>query len=298
MKPFDLAELLLLAAIWGASFLCMRIAAPEWGPWLMAAGRGVGAALMLMPILWWQGHGPALRRHWRPIAVIGVTNSALPFLLFAFASTRLNAGLSAIFNASTPLWGALIGWWWLSDRPGRSRAIGLVLGFAGVLGLAWQKAGSGMHSEGWSAAAAIAACLAATALYGWSANWSKRALQGVPPMAVAAGSQLTAAVLLGPLFWILPWPAMPGSQAWLAEAVLALLCTGAAYILYFRLISRIGPTRATSVTFLIPVFAVAWAWSLLAEAPTQAMVLGAGVILLGTSLSTGLWQPRWLSRPA
>lgn len=290
MKTNDLAELVALAAIWGASFLFMRLGASEFGPVALAAVRVAGAALVLMPLLHWRGQMGELRRHWRAIFVVGVTNSALPFLFFSYAALAISAGLSSIFNASAPLWGALVAWCWLRERPTLPRTLGLAIGFAGVVGLAWEKASFKPGGSGW----AIVACLAAALCYGFSANYTKKRLQGVAPMAVAAGSQFAAALLLAlPALWW--WPAaLPSAHAWAMVALLALLCTGLAYLLYFRLIAHVGAANAIAVTFLIPAFAVLWGWLFLAEALTPAMAIGCAVILLGTALATGVLAPRWL----
>lgn len=288
MKTADAGELVGLAAIWGASFLFMRLGAGEFGPVALSAVRVAGAALVLLPLLLWRGQWGDLRRHWRAIFVVGLTNSALPFLFFSYAALGISAGLSSIFNASTPLWGALIGWWWLRDRPSAPRALGLAIGFAGVIGLAWQKASFQPGGTGW----AIAACLGAAMLYGFSANYTKKRLQGVAPMAVAAGSQLSAALALAvpAALW---WPAaMPSGRAWLMLALLAVLCTGLAYLMYFRLIAHVGAANAIAVTFLIPAFAVLWGWLFLGEPLTAAMAVGCAVILLGTALATGVIAPR------
>ncbi len=287
MTRRDGLELLLLGAIWGASFLFMRLGAGEFGPLALAAVRVAGASLLLLPLLMWQGQLAALRAHWRPIAVVGVVNSALPFALYALAALSLSTGLMSVFNATASIWGALIGWLWLGDRLGRSRWLGLAIGVTGVLALSWGKADLKPGAAGVSAALGVAACLAATVLYGLGSNLSRRHLQGVPPMAVAAGSQLAATVALaGPALWA--WPATPPSAgAWGAAAALALVCTGLAYILYFRLIAHAGAAQAMSVTFLIPAFALAWGWMLLGEVPTAAMLGGCAVILLGTALATG-----------
>lgn len=287
MTRRDTLELLLLGAIWGASFLFMRLGAGEFGPLALAAVRVAGASLLLLPLLALQGQLGALRTHWRPIAVVGVVNSALPFALYALAALSLSTGLMSVFNATASIWGALIGWLWLGDRLGRSRWLGLAIGVAGVLALSWGKADLKPGAAGVSAAAGVAACLAATVLYGLGSNLSRRHLQGAPPMAVAAGSQLAAtAVLAGPALWA--WPTVaPSAGAWGAAAALALVCTGLAYILYFRLIAHAGAAQAMSVTFLIPAFALAWGWLLLGEVPTAAMLAGCAVILLGTALATG-----------
>lgn len=295
MPAAYLAELLGLAAIWGGSFLFMRLCGADFGPAPLAAIRAIGASALLVPLLALRGQGGALRQHWRAIALVGVTNSALPFLCFALASLAITAGLSSIFNATTPLWGALFAWVWLGDRLDRTRVLGLVIGFLGVLWLAGDKASLKPGEHGVSSAVAIGACLVATCLYGWSASFTKRYLTGVPPLAIATGSQVSAAIVLTPLALVW-WPAQaPSPSAWGAAVALALLCTAVAYVLYFRLIAHVGPATAISVTFLIPVFAVLWGGLFLGETLTPAMVAGCAVVLLGTSLTTGFWRPRRLA---
>jgi len=287
MRAIDVGELLLLAALWGASFLFMRLGAAEFGPVALSALRVGLATLVLLPLLLWRGQAAALRAHWRAIAVVGLVNSALPFVLFSTAALAINAGLSSIFNATAPLWGALIAWAWLGDRLTRTRVAGLALGFAGVLWLAWDKASFKSGEHGVSAAAAIAACLVATLCYGFGANYAKRKLSGVASLAVATGSQLAATVALAlPALWLWPVEA-PSAKAWSSVAGLALMCTALAYLLYFRLIFRLGAARAITVTFLIPVFGLVWGAIFLAERLTPAMLLGCAVVLLGTALTTG-----------
>jgi drug/metabolite transporter (DMT)-like permease len=284
LKSSDLAELIALAALWGASFLFMRMGASEFGPVALSAVRVIGATLFLLPILKARGQVAALKKHWRSLLVVGLTNSALPFLCFSYAALSITAGLSSMFNAATPLFAAVIAWLWLKDRLTPSRIVGLAIGFTGVLWLAWDKASFKPGGSGW----AIVACLAATLCYGISASYTKRRLTGVPPLAVAAGSQLSASLclVLPALVW---WPrAMPTHTAWLAAGLLALACTGIAYVLYFRLIASAGPANAIAVTFLIPVFAVVWGWLFLDEGVTAQMVIGCVVILVGTGLTTGV----------
>ncbi|HSN31696.1 MAG TPA: DMT family transporter, partial [Ideonella sp.] len=196
MKRRDLRELLLLAAIWGASFLFMRVGAPEFGAVVLAWLRLAGATLVLLPLLLVRGDSAALRAHWRPILLIGITNSALPFVLFTYALLSISAGLSSIFNSSSPLFAALIGWLWLGERLSAPRVAGLAVGFAGVLGLAAGRAALGTHAEGTNGVLAIAATLLAALSYGFSVNYARRHLDGVAPMAVAAGSQLAGALVL------------------------------------------------------------------------------------------------------
>ncbi len=288
MKPRDLLELILLAAIWGASFLFMRMGAGEFGPAALAFVRVAGATAFLLPLLAARGQLGALRAHWRPILVVGITNSGIPFLCFSLAALAITGGLSSIFNATTPLFGALIAWLWLKDKLSTARSIGLAIGFAGVVWLAWDKASLKPGDAGVSSALAISACLLATLLYGFSANFTKRYLTGVPSLALATGSQLAATLFLAlPALWLRP-ARMPGMTAWLAVALLAVMCTGVAYVMYFRLIAHVGPSNAIAVTFLVPAFAVLWGAVVLHEPITGAMVIGCAVILLGTSLATGV----------
>ncbi len=297
MRGRDLVDLLLLAAVWGASFLFMRLGAAEFGPLTLALLRVAGASLLLCPLLWWQGRPGLLRTHWRPLAAVGLVNSALPFALYGVAALVLSAGLMAVFNATAPLWAGLIAWAWLHERPTAWRLVGMGVGFCGVLGLSLGKASLQPGALGIAPAWGVLACLGATLLYGYGANLTRVSTAGLPALAVAAGSQLAATVLLLP-WGLWAWPAhMPGWRAWLAVALLAFICTGLAYVLYFRLIARVGPARAISVTFLIPGFAAGWGYLVLSERPTTAMVAGMLVILLGTALSTGLLVPRWPRRP-
>jgi drug/metabolite transporter (DMT)-like permease len=288
VRARDITDLLLLAALWGASFLFIRLGAVEFGPVTLAALRCLGATLFLLPILSWRGQVGALRTHWRAVAWVGVVNSALPFSLYGVALLAINTGLSAIFNAATPLWAAAIGALWLRERLGASRVLGLFIGLAGVTGLAWSKVGFTANEHGISTALAIAACLAATASYGYGGNFTKKHLSGVPSLALATGSQLSAAIVLALPAWSMRPAAMPSGIAWLSLALLAVLCTGVAYILYFRLIARTGPTNAATVTFLIPAFAALFGWWFLDETITAAMWIGGVVILAGTALAMGL----------
>jgi drug/metabolite transporter (DMT)-like permease len=283
-----LAEFVLLAAIWGSSFMFMRMGALEFGA-LPTAGLRVGiAALFLLPILLVRGHGPALRQHWKMSMVIGIFNSAIPFVCFSYALLSISTGLSSILNATVPLFGAVIAWVWLNDRPSRTRMLGLLIGFVGVALLALKKANftpdASGNSTGWAVLAGLLACLC----YGIAASFTRRYMSGVTPLVLATGSQLSATVALAPLaLWY--WPQQSASaSAWGAVLTLGVLCTGLAYILFFRLIERAGPAKTLTVTFAIPVFALLYGVVLLGEVVTSWM-LGCGlIIILGTSLSAGL----------
>jgi len=282
------SDFILLAAIWGSSFLFMRLGTVEFGPLPTAAVRVGIAALFLLPIVWLRGLMPELRKNWKRIFFIGLLNSGIPFACFSFALLSITTGLSAILNATVPMFGALVAWAWLKDKPDTSRVLGLVVGFAGVAMLAWDKATFKPDASGVAPGWAVLACLLACICYGISASYTKRYLSGLNPLVTAAGSQIGATLGLAlPALWL--WPAqMPGSTAWLALLAVGVLCTGLAYILFFRLIENAGPQRALSVTFLVPVFAVLYGVLFLGEAVTGWMVICAAVIVCGTALSTGL----------
>lgn len=291
MKAFDLGELVLLAALWGASFLFMRLGAHEFGPIALAAVRVGLASMLLLPLLASRGQVAALRQHWKGLLLVGALNSAIPFALFSFAALSITAGLASIVNATTPLWTAVVAYLWLRQGLTPVRVLGLVIGFAGVAFLAWDKASfkpGADHAGLW----AVLACLTATACYGLAANATKRFLNGVSPLAVATGSQLAATLLLAlPAAWL--WPAtLPGATAWASAMALAVLCTALAYIMYFRLMSRVGATNAVSVTFLIPLFAILWGALFLGEAVTAQMAVGGAIVLVGIALALGLVAPR------
>jgi len=283
-----LLDLVLLGALWGASFLFMRIGAAEFGALPAAAVRVTVAALFLLPLLFLRGQAAALRQHWKASFVIGILNSGLPFALFCFALLTINSGLAAVLNATVPMFGALVAWAWFGERPSGSRIVGLVIGFTGVAMLASRSAGLHADASGYGATWAVLACLGACLCYGVAASATRRHLGGVPALATATGSQLGATLFLAlPALWF--WPEkMPSLRAWLALVVLGVACTGLAYILFFRLIERAGPARALTVTFLVPVFAVFYGTVFLGEHITQWMLVCAAVIVCGVALSTGL----------
>lgn len=278
------AEFFALSAIWGSSFLFMRLGGAEFGAFATAGARVAIGAAVLVPVLWFSGHWKELSRNAGSILVVGVLNSGLPFALFAYAVLSISTGLSGILNATVPLFGALIAWAWLGDRLSKSRVLGIAIGFAGVVMLAADNASFKAGGTGW----AVLACLAAATCYGVSASFTKKYLTAIHPLAIATGSQLGATLALAlPTIWF--WPSHnPGLKPWLAVITLGVLCTAAAYILFFRLIARLGPARAVTVTYLLPVFAVFYGTLFLGEKLTGWMLLCGLVIVCGTALSSGL----------
>lgn len=288
MKPRDIADLVLLGALWGASFLFMRVAAPEFGPIPLIAVRVAVGALFLLPFLAWRVGLASLRTGLAQVWTMGILNSALPFCLFAYAALTLPSGFSAIVNSSSPLWGALIARAWLGERLPASRVAGLVIGFAGVATL--MSARTSPSFDGVSLA--IAATVVAAALYGFAANYARRHLVAIPSLAIATGTQLAAAAALAlPALWL--WPDHVISQrAWLAALAMGVASSGIAFILYFRLLARVGAAGALAVTYLVPMFALLFGALLLDETPTLRELGGCAVILLGTAFATGLMGGR------
>ncbi len=288
MKTRDLIDLVLLAALWGASFLFMRAAAPLFGPVALVEVRVAVAAACLLALLGWRGGLPLLRAHARPILVVGAVNSAIPFVLFSYAALSVTAGFASILNAMTPMWAAFFAWLWLRERIRPAQWIGLAIGLVGVLALVWGNVSFKPGASQWAATLAIGAGLLGAAAYGLAANYAKRRLAGVDTLAVATGSQIAAAVGVLPFAWP-SWPGTPlGAHAWTMALALGFACTALAYILYFRLIANVGALRAASVTFLIPLFAVVWGGIFLGESITLQMIVGGAIVLLGTAFALGL----------
>ncbi len=282
------AEFILLAALWGASFLFMRLGTLEFGPLPTAGLRVAIASLALLPVMLSRGLWPQLRQHWKPVMICGLINSAIPFALFSFALLSISTGLSSILNATVPLFGALVAWLWLGAKPGTSRTVGLVIGFIGVALLASGKASFKPDASGAVTAWGILACLLATISYAVAASFTRRYLSGLNSLMVATGSQIGAALGLA-LPTLLMWPVQaPSLKAWGALLALGILCTAVAYVLFFRLIEQLGPARAITVTFTIPVFAVFYGVTLLGETVTTWMLFCGVIVLCGTALATGL----------
>ena len=267
-------EIALLGAVWGASFLFMRVAAADFGATALVDVRLALGSIVLLPFLW-RSRAQFPLKLWPKLALIGAINSAIPFVLFAWAAQRAPAGIGAICNSMTVLFTALVGFLFFGERISLQRSIALVVGFAGVVVLASGKTAGA--SIGW----AVAAGAGAAFLYGIGLNLVRRHLTGLPPAAVASATLGTSTLLLLP-FAIAQWPthAIPATSWWSAIA-LGIVCTGIAFVSYYRLIARVGAGRASTVTYLVPVFGIAWAWMLLGEAVTPTMI-AAGALILGS----------------
>jgi drug/metabolite transporter (DMT)-like permease len=288
MNAASVARLLILSAIWGGSFIFIRIAVPALGPVALMELRVLFAAVFLAGVAYFARSLLALGTHWKHYLILGFFNSALPFLLFGYAALNLPASLLAILNATAPLWSTLIGTLWLRQRLSPKTFAGLCLGVLGVgllVGL-----DPAMLAPG--ATLAAAAALGAAFCYGIASLYAKQA-RSVEPLANAHGSMWAAALwLLPPSFFFMP-ATLPGNDILLAVVILGVMCSGIAYLLYFRLIAEIGAAPALTVTFLIPLFGVLWGWLFLAESVGWHTLAGALIVIVGTALVTG-FSPRLL----
>ena len=265
-------ELVSLGAIWGGSFLFMRVAAKDFGPFPMVATRLLFGSVILLPLLWRARKAIRVSHLWKML-LLGALSAAIPFTLFAWGAERAPAGIGAIANSMTVLFAALVAFIGFGEKIGTRKAIALVAGFVGVVILA-----SG-RTAGQNVAPAALAGAAASFCYGLAANLIKRYLSDLPPTAVAAGCLLGATILMAPLA-ALTWPDAPiPVKSWVAVVALGVLSTGLAYAFYFRLIQRIGAPRASTATYLVPIFGMAWGWLLLGEQPTWTMLASAALIL-------------------
>jgi drug/metabolite transporter (DMT)-like permease len=274
--------LLVLAALWGASFLFMRVAVPSLGAVVLADLRVGIAGLALLAYAAVIGARPALRARWRDYLLLGAVNAAIPFTLLSAAELEIEASLAAVLNAMAPLCGALVGAVWLGQRVTGAAKVGLLLGVAGVALVV----GLSPFTVDAAFVAAVAACLAAAFAYGVGANLVRERFAAEPPLTLAIGQQLGAAVVLLPLVPVVPLRATPDAVDIACLLALALASTGIAYLLYFRLLAELGATGGMTVIYVVPVFGVLWGALFLGEAIHLSTILGGAVILLSVWLIT------------
>ena len=284
MRAQDLARLVALAAMWGASYLFMRYAVPHLGPVLMIELRVLLAGIALAAFLYATGGAVGWREHWRAILFVGAIGLALPFVLIAQALTAIDASTAAILNALSPLFAAIVAAIWIRDPITPAKAGGIALCLLGTAVLV-----------GWTPAPmtprellAAGMSVAATALYGYTIVFTKVRLKGASPMGTAAGTLLMAAAALAPFTPVSRELSSVPPMAWLAVLGLAIVSTTVAFIFYYRLIADVGPVKAITVTLLVPIFGMAWGVVFLGEPLTAGRVAGCAIILAGCSLILGL----------
>ncbi len=287
MRTRDVLELLFLSVLWGGAYLFTRAAVPAFGPAPLVSLRLGIAALILLPILAWRGGLPQLWSRPRTLFMVGVPFTALPFMLMTWGALHITAGVSAVLNATAPMFAALVAYFVMKEHLGRWRVAGLGLGFVGVL---WLMSGGPMSMRSGDGALAVAAVLGTALIWSLGATYTRKHMVGVDALVTTTASVGVASLALAPLAWA-TWPEQPPStRAWAEMAFLGIASSGLGMLMYFRLLRRIGAVRAMSVTFLSPLVAMVSGAIYLGEALTWQMVGGCAVVLLGTAMSLGLLQ--------
>jgi drug/metabolite transporter (DMT)-like permease len=273
----------MLAALWGGSFLFLRITAPVLGPLFLSEARLAIAAATLLAWAWVTGGRVQFVGRWRSYLVIGAINSAAPFALFAYAAMYLPASYSAVLNATSPVFGAVFAALWLNERLTLRRVTGALAGVAGVALLV----GFGPVVADANVVLAALAAIGGACCYALAAVYTRRRAAGIEPFALAAGSQVGAALVLAP--GLAAWPGAESFGPGIVASVLALAvaCTALAYLIYFRLIANVGAARALTVTLLIPVFGVLWGVVFLGEVLSSSMLAGGALVIVATWLVVG-----------
>ncbi len=284
MGTRDLGALILLGALWGGSFIFIRVAVPALGPFVLMELRVGLAAAALALCAGAVGRLPKLRARWKEFLIIGTLNAAIPFSLIAAAEINLTASLAAILNSTTVLFTAVVAAVWTGDALSARKVVGVVFGIVGVAVLV-----------GWDPIAlsrvvllSVGAMLAASLSYALGAVYAKRTFAGTPPLVMAIGQPAAAAMLLLPLAAVSLPDERPSVAVTLSVLGLALLSTAAAYMLYFRLIESVGPTSTVTVTLLVPVFGLLFGVLLLDEPFGLGTLAGLGIILSSVALVTGI----------
>ena len=278
----DISELIFLSAIWGSSFLFMRLTSPVFGPIFLIEMRVLSGLAVLLPLVLFLGKLAEFQKHWKMIAIVSLMNMAIPFCFFAFSAVYIGAGLLSIINATVPIFSACVAYVVYKERLSRSSLLGLLIGFLGVVVLMFNP-GESLGSSGWLAIlSALLACL----LYGTAINLTVNNLQGISGLTITAGGLFVSSLVLLPFaLWARP-EVLPVGNIWWSVFALGIVCTGFGFVMFYRLIDRIGAGRAIMTTYLIPVFSILWGNIFLGESVTLIMVVGCILVLLGVGLTT------------
>ncbi|MCD1278593.1 MAG: EamA family transporter [Psychrobacter sp.] len=287
MTNRDLMIFLTLSFMWSLSFIFYRIGVPEFGSLAFASLRVVLAGLtMLVFVLLKKKNRQGIRDNWKVLTLVGLFSAAIPFMLFAFAARSVNAGVLAVLNASVPMMSGFIASTFFKDRLSKKQILGLVIGIVGVVILMSESlfgeqsgtSGSGLLPMGY----ALLACVG----YAVGANITRNYLDNVTPVAITAGSLIIASVIMLPIaLYEFPYGKSISLTAWVSVICIGVFSTAIALIFMNQLIKSIGPMRATSITLVIPIFAIILGYLLLGEALDTPAIIGSVVILFGTYLS-------------
>ncbi len=284
MKAIDTLLLITLAAIWGSSFIFMRATVEEFGPVALIAIRIIAAAIAMSFFLMSIKRRKEFIQHWRVLFIVGLASSSFSFMLLAFASLSLTGGTVSILNAMTPVFTALIAHFAMNTKMNKLQFIGMFISIFGLIFLVWDTVSWGIQS--WLPALAG---MGAALLYGVSNNLSKKHLSDVSVFTSSSGSLVFSAIFMSILLpFNIPELNQVSSISWIYALILGVLCTAIAYMIHFKLIKNIGPTKAATVTFLIPIFSFIWGYLLLDELVTARMLGATVIILFGMSLVMGI----------
>jgi drug/metabolite transporter (DMT)-like permease len=277
----DIIRLLSLAAIWGGSFLFMRIAVPVLGSAYLAEGRVLLAAIFLYCLAIYLKKNRNLLDHWKHYLIMGFFNSAFPFMLFGFAALNLSTSQLAILFAVSPIWAFVIGLLIGNEKFKIKRGLGLLLGVIGV-GVLFGTSSDSIDQRTYQS---IILGLVGSFSYGIATNYAKKE-KNVEPFDNAHGSVWGAAILLIPALFFIPIRSEPTPLVWGALIAIGVVCSGIGYLLYFRLIKDVGASSALTVTFLIPIFGALWGILFLDEHLTLNTIIGMAIIIVGTAMVT------------
>jgi len=283
MLLYDYVLLIALAAIWGSSFIFMRVLAPALGPVVTADMRLLIAGIALTMYLKVRNQQLNLVKNLKRYIIVGLLNSGIPFLLFSFAALYLPSSISVIINSLTPLFGVLFAILWLNEAVTAKKISGIALGIIGVIIIR----GSGNLELTFMTTVAMGACVLATMLYGLASTYVKLHAKDIAPSAMATGSQLVAGILFLPLIYFFPIQAELTVRIALTTIAFAVFCSAIAYVIFYRLLTHFGTTKTLSVTFLIPVFGFVWGYIFLQEEITMIMIVGSLFVLSGIYFVTG-----------
>jgi len=279
----DYALLALLATLWGSSYLFQRVAVPEIPPLTLVAGRVTGGAVLLVAVMALRGvRFPRGGMVWRDLAIQSALNASLAWVLLAWGIQHVDSALATVLNSTSPLWVFVFTMAMTGGRgAGWPHLLGTIAGLSGVVLIVGPAALAGLGDQ----VAGQVACVLGAMLYGLAALWGRR-FTGIPPLAVAAGTMLCAALTLWPLALVFeqPWRLAPSALALTSWGVLAVLCTGTALLVYFHLLGRLGALGTSSQAYLRQGVGVALGILLLGERPGPMVFAGVALAVLGVIL--------------
>ena len=284
MSPIQLAQFLIMSAFWGASYIFLYIATPEFGVMPLLTIRTGFALLFLLPFILIKNRQAELFEHWRPLLIFAVTGAVIPFSLISYSMLHATSGYASLMSATTAIFSAIIGYFWLKESITRLAIFGIIIAFAGIFVLTQDKQ-SVSQTAGLMPVFAVSV---AAISYAFSGHFSKLYLSGISKTVVTGGTQLYATLITLPFSIVLLPDVLPSVDAWLSVFVLGVVCTGWAFFTFFKLIDEVGVSKTISSTYLIPVFGILWGCLFLDEKITFHIVVGIVTILSGVALTTGL----------